>query len=96
MPSVRHSQPIDTEEGIYLVEVLERTAADSAEFAKTLDNLRMTALRQERQVRIRSYMTSLREQANVKDFRSEIYKTTAQAEADAERVRQQTGQPQAN
>jgi peptidyl-prolyl cis-trans isomerase D len=91
-----HSQPIDTEEGIYLIEVLERTAADSADFAKQLDNLRVTALRQERQTRIRSYMTSLREQANVKDFRSEIYRTTAQAEADADRVRQQTGQPQAN
>jgi peptidyl-prolyl cis-trans isomerase D len=89
-----HSQPIDTEEGIYLVEVLEHTPADSAEFAKTLDDLRVTALRQERQTRIRSYMTSLREQADVKDYRSEIYRTTAQAEADAERLRQQTGQPQ--
>jgi hypothetical protein len=38
-------------------------------------------------------MISLREQADVKDYRSEIYRTTAQAEAEAERVRQQTGQP---
>jgi peptidyl-prolyl cis-trans isomerase D len=89
-----HSQPVDTEEGIYLIEVLEHAPADSAAFAKELDQLRITALRQERQARIRSYMTSLREQADVKDFRSEIYRTTAQAEAEAERVRQQTGQPQ--
>jgi peptidyl-prolyl cis-trans isomerase D len=87
-----HSQPLDTEEGIYLIEVLEHTPADSAEFAKQVDELRMTALRQERQTRIRSYMTSLREQASVKDYRSEIYRTTAQAEAEAERVREQTGQ----
>ena len=89
-----HSQPLDTEEGIYLLEVLEHTAADSAEFARQVDELRLTALRQERQNRIRSYMTSLRAQAEVKDYRGDIYRTTAQAEAEAERVRQQTGQPQ--
>jgi hypothetical protein len=38
-------------------------------------------------------MTALREQANVKDYREDIYRTTAQAEAEQERVRQQTGQP---
>ena len=89
-----HSQPLDTEEGIYLLEVLEHTPADSAAFARELDQLRVAALRQERQARIQSYMISLREQADVKDYRSEIYRTTAQAEAEAERVRQQTGQPQ--
>ena len=88
------SQPVDTEEGIYFIEVLDHTPADSAAFAKEIDQLRLTALRQERQNRIRSYMTSLREQADVKDYRSEIYRTTAQAEAEADRVRQQTGQPQ--
>jgi peptidyl-prolyl cis-trans isomerase D len=88
-----HSQPLDTEEGIYLIEVLEHTPADSAAFATELDQLRITAIRQERQARIQSYMISLREQADVKDYRSEIYRTTAQAEAEAERVRQQTGQP---
>jgi peptidyl-prolyl cis-trans isomerase D len=91
-----HSQPLDTEEGIYLLEVLEHTPADSADFAAQLEQLRLTALNQERQNRIRSYMTSLREQADVKDYRSEIYRTTAQAEAEAERVRQQTGQTQVN
>lgn len=88
------SAPLDTEEGIYLIEVLEHTPADSAEFVKQVDDLRIQAIRQERQQRIRSYMTALRDQAEVKDFRSEIYRTTAQVEAEAERVRQQTGQPQ--
>jgi peptidyl-prolyl cis-trans isomerase D len=88
------SQPLNTEEGIYLIEVLDRTPADSAEFTKNVDELRVTALRTERQNRIRSYMTSLREQADVKDYRAEIYRTTAQAEAEADRIRQQTGQPQ--
>jgi peptidyl-prolyl cis-trans isomerase D len=89
-----HSQPVDTEEGIYLIEVLEHTPADSGAFTREIEQLRLTALRQERQTRIRNYMTSLREQADVKDYRSEIYRTSAQAEADAERVRQQTGQSQ--
>lgn len=89
-----HSAPIDTEEGIYLLEVLDHSAADSAEFVKQIDDLRIAAIRQERQQRIRSYMAALREQADVKDYRSEIYRTTAQVEAEAERVRQQTGQPQ--
>lgn len=88
-----HSIPLDTEEGIYLIEVLEHTPADSAEFVKQVNDLRITAIRTERQSRIRSYMTALREQADVKDYRSEIYRTTAQAEAEAERVRQQSGQP---
>ena len=89
-----HSQPVDTEEGIYFIEVLEHVPADSAAFAKEIDQLRITALRQERQSRIQSYMTALRAQADVKDYRSDIYRTTAQAEAEAERIRQQTGQPQ--
>ncbi len=88
-----HSAPLDTEEGIYVLEVLAHTDADSAAFRTQLDELRFTAIRQERQQRIRSYMAALRDQASVKDYRSEIYQTTAQAEAEAERVRQQTGQP---
>jgi peptidyl-prolyl cis-trans isomerase D len=88
-----HSRPLDTEEGIYLLEVLEHTPADSAEFARQLDNLRAEAVRTERQQRIRSYMTALRATAEVKDYRHEIYLTTAQAEAEADRIRQQAGQP---
>jgi peptidyl-prolyl cis-trans isomerase D len=89
-----HSTPIDTEEGIYLLEVLERIPADSAAFTQQIDQIRAQAIRQEQQVRIRSYLSALREQADIKDYRSEIYRTTAQAEAEAERIREQTGQPQ--
>ncbi|MEO8294358.1 MAG: SurA N-terminal domain-containing protein [Gemmatimonadota bacterium] len=86
-----HSTPLDTEEGIYFVEVLDRVAADSADFAKSIDDLRAQSIRDERQQRIRSYMTALRDQADIKDYRSEIYRTTAQTEAQAARVQTQNG-----
>jgi peptidyl-prolyl cis-trans isomerase D len=86
-----HSKALDTEEGIYFVEVLEHAAADSADFAQHIDDLRAQAVRNERQQRIRSYMTALRDQAEIKDYRSEIYRTTAQAEAQAERNQAQSG-----
>lgn len=86
-----HSKALDTEEGIYFLEVLDHVPADSAEFAKQVDDLRAQAIRQERQERIRSYMTALRDQAVIKDYRSEIYRTTAQAEAASARVQAQTG-----
>jgi peptidyl-prolyl cis-trans isomerase D len=87
-----HSQAIDTEEGIYLIEVLDRISADSADFVKDIDNTRAQAIRLERQQRIRNYMTALRSEAQIKDYRAELFRTSAQAEAEAERVRQQTGQ----
>ncbi|MEO8200936.1 MAG: SurA N-terminal domain-containing protein [Gemmatimonadota bacterium] len=86
-----HSKALDTEEGIYFIEALDHVAADSADFAKQVDDLRAQAIRAERQSRIRSYMASLRTQAVIKDYRSEIYQTTAQAEAQAARIQTQNG-----
>lgn len=87
------SQAIDTDEGIYLIEVLDRIPADSAEFVRNIDQTRAESIRQQRQQRIRNYLAALRQQADVKDYRDELFRTAAQAEAEADRVRAQTGQP---
>jgi len=92
VPKGQTSKAIDTDEGIYFIEVLDRVPADSAEFVRTIDETRAQAIKLERQQRIRNYMTALRQQASIKDFRAELFRTAAQAEAAAERVRAQTGQ----
>ncbi len=77
----KRSEVVETEEGIYALQVLDRTKADSAAFAKNLDQLRVEAVRLARQERARSYLTALREAAKVEDRRTVT--TAAQAEARA-------------
>ncbi len=72
------SGPVKADEGIYVFEGLERTPADSADFAKNLATLRTEALTAARQSRVRAYMLALRAGAKVVDRRSEIFKTGAQ------------------
>lgn len=86
------SKPVETEEGIYLVESLERVPADSADFARQMDELRVQAINQQRQQRIRNYLQTLRQEADVKDYRADLVRTAAQAEAEAARIRNQNGQ----
>ena len=66
--------------------------AIGADRATGRDETRAQAIKLERQQRIRNYMSALRQQASIKDFRAELFRTAAQAEAAAERVRAQTGQ----
>ncbi len=87
VPVGQTSPMLDTKEGLYFLKVLSRDKPDSAEFAKEVDGLRAQAVRQARQERIRSYLAALRKQADIKDFRSQIFTTNAQAEAQAERNR---------
>ena len=61
---------IDTEEGLYVIKTLERTPADSAAFAKELDQVRARAIREAREVRVRNYLASLRSAATVVDNRA--------------------------
>ena len=70
--------PVQADDGIYLFEGLERTPADSAEFAKNLATIRSQALNAARQTRVRAYMLALRTAAKVVDHRSDIFKTGAQ------------------
>jgi hypothetical protein len=66
-----------------VIRVLERVPADSAEFNRDLDAIRAEAIRNARNERVRFFLAALRDEAKVKDERAELYRTAAQAEADA-------------
>ena len=68
---------------IYVFSVLQRTAADSAEFTRQLTQLRGQAVQNARALALRQYMMALRKQAKIVDQRHLIYKTEAQIEAEA-------------
>jgi peptidyl-prolyl cis-trans isomerase D len=69
---------IETDEGSYVIHVLKREPADSAEFVKQIDEFRARQINLARQDRVRSYMIALRNSAKVKDRRGEIFRTEAQ------------------
>jgi len=72
---------LDTKEGIYVIEVLDRVKADSAKFVKELDEYRARSINLAKQERVRSYLAALRKSAKIVDNRAKVL--------------QQTGTPQA-
>ena len=68
----KHSGMLDTKDGIYFLQVLEHTKADSAAFVKDLDTYRSRQINLARQDRVRSYLQALRESAKVVDDRKEV------------------------
>ncbi len=76
------SKPIVTNEGIYVVRVLSRTPADSAAFQRDFTQIQTAEINAARQERVRYFLANLRESAEIKDHRSEIFKTNAQIEAE--------------
>ena len=79
IPVGQQSGVLDTKDGYYVIGVLERNPADSAEFNKQIDDLRLKALQAARQDRVRSYLDALRKQAKVVDNRARFNPTEAQA-----------------
>ncbi len=78
------SQPVEGGGGqFYVMQGVERTPPDSAEFTKDLPQLRQRALEGLRQLHLRQYLTALRNRADIVDNRDRIYKTAAQVEAEA-------------
>jgi peptidyl-prolyl cis-trans isomerase D len=77
------SGPVEGRDGFYVMQGLEHTPADSAEFVKELPELRQRALDNMRQLHLRQYLAALRSQAKIVDQRDRIYKTAAQVEAEA-------------
>ena len=75
------SQPIVTEEGIYVIRILSRTPADSAAFRASFDEILAREVRAARDERVRFFLAALRDGARIKDERDEIFKTNAQIEA---------------
>jgi peptidyl-prolyl cis-trans isomerase D len=63
---------------VYVMQVLERIPADSAEFVKGLQMIRAQALQAARQSRVQAYLATLRSGAKIVDHRADIFKTNAQ------------------
>jgi len=72
---------LDTKEGIYVIETLQHVTADSAKFAKDLEQYRARLINVAKQERVRNYLAALRKSAKIVDNRAKVL--------------QQTGTPQA-
>jgi peptidyl-prolyl cis-trans isomerase D len=83
LPVGAMSPVINTDEGSYVIRVIERVPADSTEFVRTIDLIRSQEIRGLREERVRLFMASIRAAAKVKDNRAELFRTNAQAEAEA-------------
>lgn len=70
---------LDTDEGLYVLRVVKREPADSAEFVKKIDEYRARQIQLARQERVRNYLAALKSTAKVKDRRANIFRTEAQA-----------------
>jgi hypothetical protein len=68
----KRSGILDTKDGIYVLETLQHTKADSAAFAKGLDEYRARAINLARQERVRNYITALRSAAKIVDNREKV------------------------
>lgn len=64
--------------GVYVLQVLDRIPADSAEFNSNFAAIREQALQAARRSRVQQYVAGLRETARISDYRAEIYRTAAQ------------------
>ena len=80
------SPVLDTKEGIYVIQSLGHTKADTAVFLAGLEQSRAENIRLARQERVRNYTTALRESAVITDRRAQLFLTQAQADAAASRA----------
>jgi peptidyl-prolyl cis-trans isomerase D len=74
---------LDTKDGIYVIQALERTRADSAKFVKELDQERARAINAAKQERVRNYLMALRKAAKVVDNRDKLLQTSPQQQPPA-------------
>ena len=74
----QRSPVLDTPQGLYVLEVLQHTPADSAAFRSQLDELRAAGIQVAKQERVRSYMDALVKNAEIEDRRDEVYRTQNQ------------------
>jgi peptidyl-prolyl cis-trans isomerase D len=63
---------LETDEGLYVIQVLNRTPADSAAFTKELDQVRARSVMAAKQDRVRMYIQGLRDKATIVDNRAEV------------------------
>jgi peptidyl-prolyl cis-trans isomerase D len=75
----KRSGLLETPEGLYVLESLEKIPADSAQFVKELDGYRAKMIDLARQARIRGYMSALRQSARIVDNRAKLRQQQQQA-----------------
>ncbi len=80
------SPVLDSKEGLYVIQSLGHTKADTAAFLASLEQTRAEDIRAARQERVRNYTTALRESAVITDRRAQLFQTQAQADAAASRA----------
>lgn len=83
IPVGSRSDVITTDEGLYVLQVLERTPADSTQFVREIEELRSRAVMEVRQARVRNFLASLNDRAEVEDRREEFMRRQAQLSAQA-------------
>ncbi|HET9465742.1 MAG TPA: peptidylprolyl isomerase [Gemmatimonadales bacterium] len=66
---------LDTKDGLYVLETISHTKADSAKFVKELDQYRARAVNAARQERVRNYIVALQNAAKVVDNRDKVLQT---------------------
>ena len=71
----QRSGVLDTKDGIYVLQTVTHTKADSTKFVKELDQYRARAIGAARQERVRSYLTALRGAAKIVDNREKVLQT---------------------
>jgi hypothetical protein len=67
---------LDTKEGLYVIEALQRVKADSAKFVKELDEYRARSINRAKQERVRNYLMALRKAAKIVDNRAKVLQQT--------------------
>ncbi len=83
VPVGQRSDVITTDEGLYVIGVLERNPADSAQFVQQMEDLRARAVMEVRQARVRNFLSSLGKRADVEDRREEFMRRQSQLSAQA-------------
>jgi peptidyl-prolyl cis-trans isomerase D len=81
IPEGMVSKLIDTGSEMYVLQVLKKEPADSAQFEKEKEQFRSTQIRMATQGRVRSHLVAVKDKVKVKDNRALIFQTDAQAEA---------------
>lgn len=70
---------LDTKDGLYVIQAVARTKADSAKFVNELDQYRARSVNAARQERVRSYLSALRNAAKIVDNRDRVLQSGGQA-----------------
>jgi peptidyl-prolyl cis-trans isomerase D len=66
---------LDTKDGLYVLQTIAHTKADSTKFVKELDQYRARAISAARQERVRNYLAALQSAAKIVDNRDKVLQT---------------------